>query len=252
MPAMSSRITVPRRFCGPPESGNGGYVCGLLAGAVDGDAEVTLRMPPPLERELVVEARERGAVLRDGDDVIAEAVPAQLEIAVPAAVSFADATRAAAASRFLTRPETHPFPTCFVCGPHREERDGLRLFASGVGDRDLVAAGWVPDPSLPRAAADESCVATEIVWSALDCPGVFSMYLEPELEGPYVLGRLAAHIATAVRVGEEYVVMGWRAGIDGRKLFTGSAVYDANGTPVAYARATWVQLRPTTSSASST
>ena len=47
-------LVVERRFCGPAESGNGGYVSGLLAQRVGADAGgsaavVTLRMPPPLE-----------------------------------------------------------------------------------------------------------------------------------------------------------------------------------------------------------
>ena len=56
---MSDQITIPKRFCGPPDSGNGGYVCGLLAGYVSGGSEVTLRMPPPLERPL--------DIVREGD-----------------------------------------------------------------------------------------------------------------------------------------------------------------------------------------
>ena len=46
--------TIQRRFCGPPNSGNAGYVCGMLARHITGAAEVTLRAPPPLETELDV------------------------------------------------------------------------------------------------------------------------------------------------------------------------------------------------------
>jgi hypothetical protein len=28
---MTGSVTVEPRFCGPPDSGNGGYVCGLVA-----------------------------------------------------------------------------------------------------------------------------------------------------------------------------------------------------------------------------
>ena len=71
---MTDQFTIPKRFCGPPDSGNGGYVCGLLAGYVEGDAEVTLRMPTPLERPLdVVRDKDGGperlmAALKDADD----------------------------------------------------------------------------------------------------------------------------------------------------------------------------------------
>src|SRR4051812_33728415 len=40
------------RFRGPPESANGGYCAGILADALAGAVEVTLRRPPPLEQEL--------------------------------------------------------------------------------------------------------------------------------------------------------------------------------------------------------
>ena len=41
-------VVIEKRFCGPPNSGNGGYVCGLLAAHIEADAEVTLLAPPPL------------------------------------------------------------------------------------------------------------------------------------------------------------------------------------------------------------
>ena len=48
-------ITIDKRFRGPPNSGNGGYVCGLLAGHIDGrSAEIALRAPPPLARPLII------------------------------------------------------------------------------------------------------------------------------------------------------------------------------------------------------
>jgi hypothetical protein len=242
---MTTTITIERRFCGPPQSGNGGYVCGVLAQHVDGDAEVTLRLPPPLAAPLAVETvAGGGAVLLDADrQVVAEAVPTTVAVDVPAPVGVDDAARAAANSIFVHDRSTHPFPSCFVCGPDRAEGDGLRLFAWGVDGRDVVAVAWAPDPSLPRDEHDDAAVAPQIVWSALDCPSGFSMYLEPPLEPPFVLGRLAAHVAAPVRVGTRYSVMGWRTAVDGRKLFAGSAVHDDNGALVACARATWVQLK---------
>jgi hypothetical protein len=55
-------ITIDRRFCGPPNSGNGGYVCRLLAAHIDGGAKITLRVPPPLEQRLDITAGINGAV----------------------------------------------------------------------------------------------------------------------------------------------------------------------------------------------
>ena len=68
-----ARVTVDARFNGPPESGNGGYVCGLLARWIDGPAQVTLRVPPPLGRELTVQRSGDRAALLDGDVLVAAA-----------------------------------------------------------------------------------------------------------------------------------------------------------------------------------
>jgi hypothetical protein len=45
---MTGSLIVARCFCGPPDSGNGGCVCGLIAGFVEVPAVITLRLPPPL------------------------------------------------------------------------------------------------------------------------------------------------------------------------------------------------------------
>jgi hypothetical protein len=240
---MHETVTLERRFCGPPDSGNGGYACGVLASFVrSGDAEVTLRVPPPLLQPMTVrdDGDRRLALVTSDGIVVADASPTTVDIDVPAAVSVADAARAAAASPFLVDAGPHPFPTCFVCGPHRAPGDGLRLFATHVPGRSVVAAAWTPDPSLP---AHDGVLASEIVWAALDCPSGWTMYLDPPLDPPYVLGRLAAHLVAPVRVDAPYAVIGWREGTEGRKLFAGSAIFDDAGNTVAFARATWVQLK---------
>ena len=52
---MTDSLAIPSRFCGPPGSGNGGYVCGRIAAYVDGPVTVTLRRPPPLATPMAVE-----------------------------------------------------------------------------------------------------------------------------------------------------------------------------------------------------
>ncbi len=86
--ATLATVTVARRFNGPLTSANGGYACGLLARHVDGPAEVTLRRPVPLDRELDLERHDDGRVtLHDGDTLLAEGEPAAaagLRAALPA------------------------------------------------------------------------------------------------------------------------------------------------------------------------
>jgi hypothetical protein len=230
---VSQSITIARRFRGPEESGNGGFTCGLVAGFVEGDAEVTLRRPPPLERSLEV-TREGGRVLvHDGPDLVAEGVPVRLEIETPPPPSLAEAEDAARAYAGLER---HFFPDCFVCGPGRAPGDGLRLFPGWVPGRDLVAAPVHADASLP---ADGGFLAPEIAWSLLDCPGAWAMEREMEETG-VVLGRMAARILAPFPVGATGVAVGWPLGRDGRKLYSGTALFDARGLLHGFARQTWI------------
>jgi hypothetical protein len=50
-------MTIARRFRGPPNSGNGGYVCGMLARHIAGAAEVTLRARLRLWRRSLTSSR---------------------------------------------------------------------------------------------------------------------------------------------------------------------------------------------------
>jgi hypothetical protein len=107
----SPAIVIPRRYRGPTESGNGGYVCGRLAAFVAADAvQVMLRQPPPLDRPLRVVVTPDRATLLDGDLLVAEAVGAQLDLEAPAAVSWAAAAVASEGAGF----REHAFPECFV------------------------------------------------------------------------------------------------------------------------------------------
>jgi hypothetical protein len=212
------RLIIDSRFRGPRASGNGGYTCGLVAAFVGNPADVTLRLPPPLERPL----RFDGERLWDGEELVAEAQPADVELDVPARVPFEEAERAAV-------PDLDsPFPECFVCG--HERADGLRIFAGPVAGRDVVAAPWVP-------AAD--LTAPEFVWAALDCPGAYATGVPGR--GTVVLGRLAARVERVPRAGERCVVIGWSLGDDGRKHRAGTALFGEDGSVLGVGSALWIE-----------
>jgi hypothetical protein len=222
-------LVIPARFNGPPGSANGGYTCGLLAGWIDGVAEVTLRAPPPLARPLRVVPDGSRAELRDGERLVADAsaVAADLGLDIPSPVSVGAAE---AASRRFAGFVAHAYSTCFVCGADRT--DGLGIYAGPVEGREgLVAAHWTP--------VEE--VSEVLVWAALDCPSGWAVD-DFQREG-LLLGRLAARIDALPTAGEAHVVVGWRRAIDGRKRFGGSAVFTADGELVALARSTWIQSR---------
>jgi hypothetical protein len=214
-------VIIPARFNGPPGSANGGYACGVFSEALGGGFEITLLVPPPLETQLEIVGDE----LRDGDVVVARARrAAHSDSDLPEPVSLADAEEA---TKRYAGFEHHAYPTCFTCGPERD--DGLGVFAGSVAGREeVVAAPWTPSPE----------IRAEIVWAALDCPAGWAVD-DFQREG-VLLGRMAASIHGRPEPGEAHVVIGWRIGEEGRKRFAGSALYTGDGDLVAHARSTWI------------
>ena len=233
-------LIIDARYNGPPGSGNGGYSCGTVAAALpegDGIAEVTLRTPPPLDAPLRVEPRDEGiVVLSEDDTLVAEGHRVEVELDSPAAVAF---DTAVAASHHYPGFEHHSYPGCFVCGPERAIGDGLRIFAGAVPDRRVVAAPWVPDASV---ADDDGLVRTEVLWAALDCPSWFAWAAFEPWEGRPLLGRLAAEILERPRSGDRLVSVAWPTSRDGRKIYSGSALFTADGTLLARSRSTWLTV----------
>jgi hypothetical protein len=235
---VSETLTIPARFNGPPESANGGYVCGLVAGLV-GEAEVavSLRAPPPLERPLAVLRDGERVDVRDGETLVAEGAPDRLQLDVPDPISpeRAAATSEAGREQWFAH---HPFPTCVVCGPARGPHDGLRIFPGPLGD-GRFAAGWTPDESVGDG---DGHVRDECVWAALDCP-TSAPVANFEGRPPVVLGRLTARVGSSLRVGEPYAILAWPLGADGRKLHSAAALFDSEGQLLCVSRALWIELR---------
>jgi hypothetical protein len=233
---MDRELRIPARFCGPPGAANGGYLAGRLAALVGADVEITLRHATPLERSLRVRRVTGGIDLCDAERVLAEAREASFTTEPPPPVSMEQAEVATTEfPRFLN----HPIPRCFACGPERPAGDGLRIFPGPVSGRDATyAAPWTTDASL----ADESDrVAPEFLWAALDCAGAFAVNDPPR--GLALLGRMAAKIERAVRVGDRLVVVAWPIALADRRLVAGTAIYSADGAVCAVARSTWVLTR---------
>jgi hypothetical protein len=59
-----------------------------------------------------------------------------------------------------------------------------------------------------------------------------------------VLVRMTARLDALPLIGEEHVVVGMGRGNDGRKTFTSSTMYDADGRVVATAEHLWVAVDP--------
>jgi hypothetical protein len=237
---MPETITIDRRYCGPPDSGNGGYTCGVAAEALGANpATVTLRVPPPLDRPLRVDHAAGRVRLVDGDAVVAEAVPADATAWSPGIepIGFGAATTASERFDESAYRALHPFPTCYTCGPDRTPGDALRIFPAPIGRPGVVAWPWVPAPSL---TADDGLVDLLVVWAALDCPAGLAWIADADVAA--VLGRMTVVVHRRPSPGEELVVGGWRATADGRKLAAGSAIWSADGEVLAENRAIWFEL----------
>jgi hypothetical protein len=231
--AQLAELRLEERFCGPPATANGD-ACGAIAELLGDEVEVTLRRPPPLGRPLRLRVGDGGAVVHDGDELVADAHPATVALAVPATASPAETRAAAARSPLL---QGHPFPTCFTCGPDRAAGDGLRIFPGPLPGGDLWAAPWTPDPSV---ADQDWLVVPAVIWAALDCPSGFAAGVGDTM---MVLGRMAARVLARPRADTAYCLVAWRTGpAAGRKQPTGSALLDVNGGVLAVARTVWVAI----------
>lgn len=233
---MIGHSSIPGRFNGPPDSGNGGYSCGVLAVFIDGPCRVRLHVPPPLDADLrVIEAEDERVEMYDENILVASAVPASEAMEIPSAPSVDEARDAL--TRFSGYHD-HPLDTCFVCGPNRQGHDGLELFTGPVRDWTLLASTWTPAADL----LDESGnVRAEVVWAALDCPGYFAA-VGSDLRMA-LLGELYAELRTPVPGGQDLVVYSWPISEEGRKLFAGTAVANAQGEVLACSRSTWIVLK---------
>jgi len=237
-------VVIENRFCGPPKSANGGYVCGLLAAHIDGDAEITLLAPPPLGQKLDIVAGEHGVELRKEATTLARGRGVHIDVPEIPIVTFDAAEDAVRRSPYDA--SRHPLPMCFVCGPARVEGDGLRIIPRPLrpgpdGKIGSFAAPFVPFSNL---ASEDGAVAGEFVWAALDCPtgfaGAGAQHLGMTGAETILLGRMRARIARRPSPGDRCTIVAWPTGRDGRKLFANSALLSANGELLAFAQATWL------------
>jgi hypothetical protein len=235
---VAESVSIPARFNGPPGSANGGYTCGRVAELVGGEVvEVSLRKPPPLDRELSAVRDGHRVELRDGDALVAQAGPGELLLEVPEPAPADEVAEAVEAGRERWALD-HPFPTCVVCGPERD--DGFGIIPAALNARDgLYGATWTPGED---AAGEHGWVEPEFVWAALDCPT--SAPVANFGEGPaMVLASLTARLGCPVRVGEPHTILSWALDEDGRKHWSAAALYDSDGTLTCASRALWIELR---------
>jgi len=224
-------LVIPSKYCGPSQTGNGGYTSGLLAARLSGAVTVRLVKGVPLDVQMRVESNGDELRVLYEDTLIAIARRSSLDIQPPPAPSFAEAE---AASRTFFGHERHVFARCFVCGTDRQPGDGLRIHPGAIPSRSLVAGPWVPNGSLADATGH---VRPEFLWASLECTGGVALF--PQL---VVMGELTGRIDGTLKPGEKCVSAGWPMGKDGRKHYAGTALYGEDGRAVAVGHATWIEI----------
>lgn len=237
-------LIIPLGFNGPRLSGNGGYVGGRLAekytqafGPADA-IEITFRAPSPIETKMAL--RRDGGVLRllDGETLVCEARAgsvAHLE-PPPSPRDWTDVMRRAETGGCGDDSE---FNTCLVCGRNRARGDGLQVWGTPGPQKGHSLSCYVPHAN---HADDTGRIRPEFVWGTLDCPGAWAAQ-DPDDYRAALTGRMTAKIIEPPRVGERCAVVGWKTGEDGRKLFSGTALYTESGRLCALAACTWIVLK---------
>lgn len=236
-------VEIGARYHGPETSAHGGYAVGVLADLVDPfSVDATLRAPPPLEVPLTVERDGARVRLVHGSTLVAEASPAGdgLDFDPPRDVGDDEVEAAVVAYERHVAEHGHFFPTCFGCGPERDEGDALRLFSGPVPGGDLHAASWRPDPSVVESGG----IVPRLVWAALDCPSGWAAMGQAGEPIAAVLGRFRGRIHHLPRAGHPHVIVSWGTGIDGRKLSSRVALQDEDRTVLAVGEALWIRVDP--------
>ena len=227
---MLASLTIARRFRGPLNSANGGYAAGLLAQAVgEGGVEVTLRLPPPLDRPL--------QVTRDGERVLLQRRGCARRRGPPRRARGSPRQRRRASPRRTRRPARS------AAGARRSSTSA----SSVAGVMTARASTSMPDgcraatTSSSRRPGSRARSVPEIVWAAIDCPGAYA--LRGEGRGEPLLARMTARVDRLPDDGERCVVVGWPLDADGRKRNAGTALYGADGAPIAVSRQLWIEPR---------
>lgn len=230
------RPVIAAQYNGPDRSGNGGYVCGLMAAQLPSPGPHTsvLRLPPPLDTPLTWSTVDgTTSLLQEPDRLIGSSANGRFDGEPLDCPTTAQAESGLAAYRGF---HGHPFDHCFTCGTARKPGDGLRLFTGPI-DTSTVAAPWVPHDAF---GADDGHISTPVMWAALDCPGGWAIDF---VATPIVLGKMTAQVLRRPHVGENCLSVGRLLRVEGRKHFTNTALYSRGGELLGRAEQIWISIK---------
>lgn len=230
-------IVIARQFRGPPNSGNGGYVCGVIGREFQGPSTVALRALIPLDVALdFPQSAENARLLGKDGTLIAEGVPASEPLPQPPAPpSLAEARAAGERCQWTAKPF---HPPCFTCSSIREDGDGLRILPGQIegAEPGHIACVWTPHANF---AGPDGTVPEEIVWAALDCPGSLAWIVKSSMGGG-LLGTMTGEVLRRPKAGENTIVTAWPISQSGRKFVAGVALFDEQGALMARGSQIWI------------
>lgn len=230
------QAVIEGQFNGPDNSGNGGYVCGMIAEQLTDNGSIRssmLRKPPPLDVPLVWDRGDgKVSLVQAPDSVIGEATAGSFVGPVLPSPTLEQAEMGLAAYPGFHH---HPFDRCFTCGTDRKPGDGLRIFTGPI-DESTVAAPWTPHPDF---GGPDNRLSVPVMWASLDCPGGWAADFAKQ---PMVLGKMTAEVFRLPVVNEPCIAVGGLQRIEGRKFFTNTALYSTEGELLGHAEQIWIAI----------
>ena len=236
MTGQSDEVQVHRRFRGPPTSGNGGYVAGLVAEWIDGPAEVDLLAPIPLEVPLHRRRDDAEVMLFDARPDYARGRPLDdpLDFDLPGPPSRGRAggggdelPRPAGPSdprllrlRHRTRPGRRPVHLSRRKPASRRGRGGMGSRRGTGGTRTAMS----------RNAISGRCSIAPAI-SACASRGRWRCWRESRRGSS---GR--SRPANGLRI------TGWELSREGRKHHAATVIHDEAGEVVALSRGAWIEI----------
>lgn len=238
---LRREIIIDKHFEGPTNITQGGYISGLMAQHLETDTvEVTMRNPTSMGKPLILDTSMSDRVLLyDGDKLLNEAIPGELELDIPEPISLEEAKKAS-----LKHVIEMPFPNCFGCGSGRSEDEGLHLRSGPVEGRNMVAVDWVPLAKAVGAKEGET-VPEPIAWASMECPIAKVMELRG-MKNPdetALLGRMTTKVNALPKVGEQCFFMGWPIGRSGRKMELGGTMHNERGEVLMMTKLLFITLK---------
>lgn len=232
---MTDTVVIEERFRGPPNSGNGGYVAGLVAKFAGGHRAVYMRAPAPLAIPLELEDKIEPVRLTYDGKTIAEAVKSDQaslpEVPPPPTLEEA---------RIAGQEAACSHPICYCCGNQVSSAVGLRVHTgqlTGAPD-GWVAGVWNVDA---EAIGTDGSAAEEHVWAAIDCPGSYAWLAKDGVNGG-LTAMMQAEVFELPRAGDECIVFAWPISqMSERRRLSGTALFDSGGKLMARASQLWVR-----------